>query len=713
MAEATLLAEPQLAPPPPGAGPPPEAAPPEPPIPEPAPPAIEPPAATPRPAGPPVIVRDRYLVDTAQPLPDLDTPSAKAYAVEDRRDIGRKLFGLVCTPGLPTRTEVMGALKGEEFPGLMQMVEWDTLDWAPLGQRSMIVIYDRPKGDRVLTCMETGRFKFNEYDFPRRVMAPLVEGIKSMSAVDIPHRAIRPRNVFFTDEEMQTIVLGDCATAPAGFDQPPMFETVERAMASPGGRGRGGLADDIYSLGATLVVLILGFNPLARMSEDEMLKAKMEQGSYAAICGNARIPIPLLEPLRGMLNDVPEDRWGLDELEGWLEGRKQASIRQAPITKSEFPYDFEGRKHITPRSLARDLARNREKAIEALKDEHFNTWLRRGLGDLNRAEGIKAAFDLAALHKDEPQGTDDFLISKCCIILDPRAPIRYKGFSFMPDGFGPAMAVEILRRGDPQIPYEVLSYEIPSVWYGLQQTVFPGASVQQREYLQMKGFLNIPDPGYGWERCLYEINPTLPCQSEIIVKDYIIDIETLLPALDAAANHMDTKKPPMDRHVAAFISANFEEDIHPHLKALAAPSQETSTIGMLSLLAFLQWKLRLDALFGLSSWVGGLLGPAINTYHSRTTRRDIEKDIPRLVRKGSLPELFDLIDNADRRKSDHEGFAVACAQFAGAEREVREIEGSGTERQTKAELTGQQTAAVMSIVMSMIVISVLLIARMF
>ncbi|HEY4636202.1 MAG TPA: hypothetical protein VIG92_06545, partial [Rhodospirillales bacterium] len=96
-----------------------------------------------------------------------------------------------------------------------------------------------------------------------------------------------------------------------------------------------------------------------------------------------------------------------------------------------------------------------------------------------------------------------------------------------------------------------------------------------------------------------------------------------------------------------------------------------------------------------------------------TTRRDIEKDIPRLVRKGSLPELFDLIDNADRRKSDHEGFAVACAQFAGAEREVREIEGSGTERQTKAELTGQQTAAVMSIVMSMIVISVLLIARMF
>jgi hypothetical protein len=593
------------------------------------------------------------------------------------------------------------------------MVEWDTLDWAPLGQRSMIVIYERPTGDRVITCMENGKFKFNEYEFPRRVVEPLVNGIKSMSAVDIPHRAIRPRNVFFMDEEMQTIVLGDCATVPPGFDQPPLFEPIDRAMAQPGGRGRGGLADDIYALGVTMVVLILGYNPLARMSEEDVLKAKTEQGSYAAICGNSRIPIPLLEPLRGMLNDVVEDRWGLDEIEGWLGGRKQASIRLTPIVKSEFPFDFEGRKHLTPRMLARDLARNREKAIETLKDELFMTWLRRGLGDANRAEAIKAAFELAALHKDEPQGTDDYLISKCCIILDTRAPIRFKGLSFMPDGFGPAMAVEVLRRGSPQIPSEVLAYEIPSIWYSLQETVFAGASVQQRDYLRMKGFLNIPDPGYGWERCLYEINKTLPCQSELIVKDYVIDIDALLPALDAAANHVDTKSPPMDRHIAAFIAANFDEDIHPHLKALSAASAETSTIGMLSLLAFLQWKLRLNALFGLSSWVGGLLGPAINTYHSRTKRRDIEKDIPRLVRKGSLPELFDLIDNAENRKSDHDGFAVACAQYAAAEREVRDIEGSGTERQSKAELQGQQAAAVMSIVMSMIVISVLLIARMF
>ena len=128
-------------------------------------------------------------------------------------------------------------------------------------------------------------------------------------------------------------------------------------------------------------------------------------------------------------------------------------------------------------------------------------------------------------------------------------------------------------------------------------------------------------------------------------------------------------------------------------------------------MAFLQWKLRLREFFGLSSWVGGRSGPAINTYHSRTTRREIEKEIPRLVRKGSLPELFDLIDNADNRKTDMDGFETAIIEYGAAEMEIRDLEGTGTKRQTKAERAGNQTAAVISVVFAMIVVCILLLAE--
>ncbi|NQU60267.1 MAG: hypothetical protein HQ512_03980 [Rhodospirillales bacterium] len=704
MAESPIEAEVGEAMPPPNPLPAPEMEPPS---------EAEPAVPLPQPAGSGVLVNDRFFVDISKPIPELDTPSAKAFTVEDRREIGRPLYALVCTPGLPTRIDAMIELKGFALDGLLTLVEWEVVDWPLLDQRSMVVIYDRPLGGRVLETMEAGTYKVTEYDFPRRIMEPLVEGLKNIAALNIPHREIRPGNVFFKDKDLQLAVLGDCVTVPPGFDQPSLFEPIDRGMAPPSGRGLGGLPEDVYSLGATLVVLMLGYNPVGRISEEEMLAAKMEQGSYAAICSSARLPIALLEPLRGMLNDTLEERWGLEELEGWLSGKKQASIKQIPIVKSEFSYAFEGYNHVTPRTLARYLSRHRDKAMQVINDEALMGWLRRGLDDPGRADGVKAAVDTARLHKDEPEGSDDFVIAKVCMVLDPKAPIRYKGLSFMPDGFGTAMAVELLRKGDVTLPMEVLAQDIPNLWYGLQKSVFPGASTQQIEFAKLKGYFNIKQMGYGFERCLYETNPSLPCQSNILIKDYVYDIEDLLPALDAASKRVDANTKPIDGHIAAFLAAHFEEDLLPHLRALAAPNEETATIGMLSLLAFLQWKLRIKSLLGLSSWVGGLLGPAINTYHSRTTRREIEKEIPGLVRKGSLPELFDLIDNAVNRQTDSDGYIEACREYADAEMEIRDIQGSGTELLTKAERMGKQTAAVISIILSMIVSSVLFISEIF
>ena len=206
---------------------------------------------------------------------------------------------------------------------------------------------------------------------------------------------------------------------------------------------------------------------------------------------------------------------------------------------------------------------------------------------------------------------------------------------------------------------------------------------------------------------LYKSNLTFSCQSEIIATDYVNKIEDLLPALDAASGRVPNNINPIDRHIAAFIAVHFDRDIQPHMRALADPSEEKSTMGMLSLLAFLQWKLQINALYGLSSWIGGLLGPAINTYHSRSKRREIEKKIPSLVRNGSLPELFDLIENPGDRKSDAKGFEEATMEYAKAEYEIQEIKDTKEERRLIADINGKQTAAVVSVVIAMIVASVL------
>jgi len=290
--------------------------------------------------------------------------------------------------------------------------------------------------------------------------------------------------------------------------------------------------------------------------------------------------------------------------------------------------------------------------------------------------------------------------------MDPHGPIRYKGISVYLDGFGPMLAMEIIRNGNVQALTEIINREIYQFWVSDRATFLDTLETAQ-QFAQLKAWLASKEAGQGLERCLYELNPGLACHSPHILEDGIIFVEDLLPALDRAAGHAEGHSKPIDRHVAAFIAARFNEDIQPHLRALSATKESTSVIGMLSLLAFLQWKLRVEPLYGLTSWIGGLLGPAINAYHSRTTRRDLEKEIPKLVRRGSLPDMFDLIDNAEKRQEDQDGYADAVEEYTVCANEIREIEGNGNEMTENAEKTGQKTAATLSIITTMIAVTIM------
>jgi len=661
----------------------------------------------------PILIRDRYFIDTDTPLPHLDQPSAHAFKVEDRNDLNSKLFALIATPGLPTRTDVMRFLKNEDVAGLLPLVDWGTIFWPLFGKRTIAVIYEEPLGGRAMDRILSKTAKITEYDIPKKVIQPLMKAITALSRAKLSHHAIRPQNIFFMDEEFEHLVLGDCVTSPPGYDQPVLFEPLERAFADKAGRGTGTERDDIYSLGATVVELILGYNPLSEAKKNDLLVARLEQGSYASLCGQARIPMSLLEPLRGMLNDSPSERWNSEDINTWLDGKKMTPLQKKIPQKAETPFTFMGASYLSPDILAWNFSFHPKEASEVIKSDEFMQWLKRGLGNDAMATALRSVVQNVNFHKDDAQGSNDYLICRASMVLSPFAPVRYKGLTFMPDGFGPEAAMAYLQTGDTLAATEVITLDIILFWLDAQTTRFPGTLDLKKNFGQLKGFLNIKDPGYGLPRVLYEISPGMPCLSPLVLNSGVVDIEDLLPALDEASKYVDNKQKPIDEHIVAFIATRFQQDIHPHLKALASPIDATSLIGMLSLLAFLQWKLKTPAVFGLASWVGGMLGPAIETYNNRFTREDIEKEIPRLVRKGSLPEIFDLIDNAEKRKEDVSGYEEAKLEFAMAEYEIRDIEGAGSERTTKAERSGQQTASMISVVLALILITVLTIYKVF
>lgn len=665
-------------------------------------------------AGGPVVLKDRYQIEPSKPLEAFDAPQAKAFRAVDRRQESKELFALVCRSDLPVRTTVMNGLKGTSSPGLIPFEDSGTVYWPPAQEKRTVVVYERPLGGRVFDSMTAVVDPIPELEFARRVIRPLAATLAELSARGLTHRQIRPTNMFWMDSAKQQIVMGDCVTSPAGFDQPVVCEPVESGMASYFGRGNGGAADDIYAVGICLVMLIRGRNPMARQTDEQIIRSKLHYGSYAALVKEERVPLSLIELLRGVLADDSRSRWTTNDFDLWLEGRRLTPLQLAPAKKASIPLKFADSEYTTARELAYGLWKNWDRAAAVIRDGRLEVWLRRGLESKDLVEELQKITRMsAAWGMGSDAGGDDQLIARVCMMLDPNAPIRYKKLAINLDGFGNALAYTVAEgSADARLLAEIINKNVVDAWAETQlRFSAQGGAMIQSVFKDMKGYLQHTHLGYGLERCLYELNDSLACQSPLIKRENINEIRELLPALDAIAKTHDHNAWPVDRHIVAWVLARYGKDMEAQVAALASADKDMQAVGLLSFLAVLQWKLGPEQLLQLTNWVGALSTPILNSYHNRDKRKEFEREIPKIVRKGSLPELYNLLDNAEERQKDVDGFALARAQFSAAEQEVERYQSSDLGRDEETRRTGQMIAAFCSLGIAMITMGMLLFFR--
>ena len=673
------------------------------------------PAADERGEGPFTTLKDRYAVFYENPLPDLNTSNATAFIAEDKRQRGRPMFALIITGGVPARVQVMKQLRGLRQPGLMSMLEWGVVEWPPDGAMRVALVYERPLGGRVMKSLSDTVTALNDQQSAKLVLRPLVTALGELNNYGVTHRAIRPTNLFYADAAGTRMWLGDCATTMPAIDQPAVFETIEMSMATPEGRGAGAYADDYYALGVTLLILMIGRNPAAHMSETDLLKRKLHQGSYATLVADQRIPLNMIEVLRGLLADDHDQRWDFETLDLWFNGRRMTPVQARTINRAQRAFVFMNQEFLTTRHLAHAMATNWDKAAPMVLDGKLEIWLRRGLENNQLADQMTMAIrNATAIADRSKRAIHDVALANVLIALDPQAPIRYRDFRAHLDGFGVALSVMMARGNDTRPVVDVILREIPKMWVGARENYSPEHVQLDGTFKELRDFLQDGrNMGAGIERCLYEMNESQPCLSPLFANDVVLDIRDVLPALDRIGAKMDAKTNPVDRHVAAFVAARFPKEIGPQLLALNDTDPKRATLGMLSLLAVLQWRLGPDSLHGLASWVGGLMGPIINSYQSRERRRRLEREVPRLVRKGSLPELYNLVDNAEERKADFDEFQRARAEWAMAQQQMRALETGRAGADQNAERNGQKIAATASVGVAVATVAFVLVSYLF
>ncbi|GEO81402.1 hypothetical protein ROR02_15330 [Pararhodospirillum oryzae] len=649
-----------------------------------------------------MLLRDRYEIDPTKPLPSLDMPNAHAFACIDRRNAQRPVYALMCDGPLPPRVTLMRTLRGVSATGLLQLAEWGAVDWPLVDGRCLAVIYDRPLGGRVMREMDDVFQPVPDQHFVKLVLKPLVAALGELRIHSVVHRAIRPTNLYWLDREQTRIALGDCVTAPPAYFQPALCEPIESGMANPEGRGAGYYPADMYALGATLVVLSVGHNPLADISDADVVTNKISNGSYATVVGEERVPLGVIELARGLLVDDPSQRWTLEAIDLWLNGRRTMPLQTKQDKRSQRPFSFRGDEYFTRRTLAHALARDWEQGAVPIMEGKVETWLRRGLEMGEIAESVSNVVRASNASAKDTGPVRDLAIAAVLTLMDPVAPVRCNTIRMHMEALGTAMACVVAMHGDVRPYVELIMRDFAKTWIAAQEDFSLDYGRFDGEFRDLRSYLVQTAKGGGVERCLYELNESLACRSPLVRNQCVLEIRDLLPALERAAATADRKQWPADRHVTAFIASRYPRDTMAQIHALNDLDPRKAALGLLSLFAVLQWKLGPESVPALAEWLGSLMTPVIESYHSRERRRRLEKDLPKVVRKGNLPELYHLLDDAEERQEDFDGFSVARQKYAQAAQQVAALESGNYRVSEKSEKLGQQTAASVAVAIALL-----------
>lgn len=627
----------------------------------------------------PVLVAQQFAIDPRSPLPELDQPNARAYAVEDRRTSrgGSRppLYALICEPSTVPRQEALRQFERIGRLPLVRPVGWGVFPWPLVNGKRFVIVLTRPAGTRVQAAPDAAFDAFSEDAVIRRVVQPLLPVLQDLKDRGLTHRGIRATNLFMTDAGGSTAVLGECVSTPPALGQPAVYEPIEPMMALASGRGKGTQADDLYALGVLVAVLLHGQDPCRQMALPELIQAKISQGTYATVVRNLRLSLPMMELLRGLLYDDPEGRWQVENLALWASGRHLSPKQPVLPARGQRPFPFDGGGYWSARALAAAMAHNWDAARDGVALRDVTIWVHRSLRREKLAETILSAVAGDGSAPSESPLLSNRRLARMLIHMDPAAPLRFQRLAVMPEALPQVLAVEFEQPGMQQLFSELVLRRLPQAWLEAQPKLTAEHTLLRRMFESLHFFVSRTGLGFGMERCLYQFNPGMPCLSPLVREEHVTDLKDLLPALEQRAVPSAIEGPPLDRHIAAFVCARADSFPERILAGLSDSASEVDKgAATAAFLAEVARRTAAEPYPRLCAWIARTLQPLVGSYHSRRLRRQLEREIELALEAGDLGSLAMAAGNSERRALDQQGFSEAGQHYAALAREIRWLE---------------------------------------
>ncbi len=599
----------------------------------------------------------------------------------------------------PARALPVNALANQKIEDLLLPIAHGR---AVLGQGTYacFVVMPKPPGPALwpgLVPPLAGQ-SWGERDLMECVLRPLAQALAKLQAVAITHRAVRPNNIF-RGRNHHAATLGGAWAAPPAMLQPCVFEPPYSAHCHQAGRGEGSIADDVYALGVVLIALIGGMLPMAGADDETIIRRKLEHGSFKALVGDVRLPPGMADLLRLMLAEDPEHRPQPAVLADPSTARARR-IATRPAPRAQHPIKIGGLAVWDARNLAYALSRAPKHAVSLLRSHGIDLWLRRTLGEPLLAARVD---DLIKGQADDPvidpANADGVLLMRTIALLDPLAPLCWRGLAFFPDGIGPLCATlsgDALQAPQMDLLQIVIHEEACSLW-GEARPARMDMAMLRLDCRQQRVILRVGGWAGGMLRLAYTLNPLLACRAISVRHDAVLRLHDLLPALDRAAP--GAVEFVIDADIAAFISARYngrmdsdfailaqheDLDIDPpghrglaQLRVLERIGEQNPTRGWPALAAVVLQPARA----ALLQWRG------------RTARSAREAALLQAASRGDMAGMLAVLSDSHARTIDAQHHALMAIELRYIESETERLQAAGPKRHAMAQTTGNEIAA--------------------
>ncbi|MCB1783620.1 MAG: hypothetical protein KDI13_06450 [Alphaproteobacteria bacterium] len=661
------------------------------------------------------ITMDNIQIYPDRPLPRYDNGPVKAYAASDPKGKDKEGYvALICEPELVPRRKIAPFYRETGNTTLLRLNKTDICYWNQTREQRFVFVYHDLCEQPLLTGnIAPPDISFKNSFMTELVIRPIVSALRELADKNMFHGNIRPSNIYYAKAGRdQPVILGDGLSLPPGFSQPILFETIQRSHADPVAKGPGSISEDLYALGVTLATMMYPNPKLEGMRDEEIIRKKVELGSYAALTEGERISSSHVELLRGLLHDDHELRWGMEDIMGWLDGRRLTPQQPKKKKQAMRTLKFADRKYISAYPLALDFHKYKEEAVMVFEDGKLQEWLERSVDDKEAVERLEIAqSSINSYDSSSPAQKREYLVSMVKTALAPDLPLHYKSLDMMSEGIGYALAKTFILKHDLRPFHELFDNKLPISQLYMQEQAHILPPKMFKTFEQCRQAVRQSRVSEGLERCLYMLCPDVQCLSPRLEGFYIRNAGDLLIAFETLCSKGQAPENFIDRHVAAFLSVRDSQLIDSYIFDLNTSEKHRLIFAALKILAASQKRFRLPPLPNVAKTLAERLAPVYERFHDRHMRNDIDTKVQKAARDGDLNGMLSALDNAEMKNKDFHSFRNAMIEYKNLSNEHKQLTNGLQHKATFGRVRGHNISVIVSAILATILVVLVILAR--